>query len=108
MVARFCAVWLVVLPFTAPFAAIDLSNFSGGGNAQKLIDTVAAPPSPTAQDDADDAAWSQRSDLLHPTGLCGLTPATSSDVASVPAILSPETSTPAAHSGSARTTILRL
>jgi len=45
----------VILPFTAPFAAIDLADVVGGARTQTLIENVVVPASAADHENADDA-----------------------------------------------------
>jgi hypothetical protein len=62
LAARLSALSLVVLaavPFTAPFAALDWSDFVASGRTRHIVSSVGAPVASSAQDDsADDAAAS--------------------------------------------------
>lgn len=113
-VTKVCAVWLVVLaalPFTTPFATLDFSDFFGGGNRQRVIETIAAPAASSAQDDdADDAVASSACfQRIRPTALDGLAPVASpvaSDaVASIDAIFSTAAVPSLAHVSTLVTTL---
>jgi hypothetical protein len=92
-----------------------LSDFDGGGHAQNVIETIAAPTASGAQDDdADDVAAStayfQRS---HPMGLCALalvaSPVASDTFTSTASIFAVSlASGPSRHDVLALTAILRL
>jgi len=65
-VTRVFAVWFVVLttlPFTAPFATVDLPEVWGHAQGPKATTTVSAPAvgSPQPDDNADDVATSDAS-----------------------------------------------
>jgi hypothetical protein len=50
---------LAAVPFTAPFAALDWSDFVASGHTRHIVSAVGAPVASSAQDDdADDAAAS--------------------------------------------------
>jgi hypothetical protein len=117
LAARLSALSLVVLaavPFTAPFAALDWSDFVASGHTRQTVSTVGTPVASSAQDDdADDAAASdacvQRADSFR---FCELAPVTS-PVASVPPALAVSTLSHLRPSLSARgpsalVTVLRL
>lgn len=82
-VARIWAMWFVVLtalPFTAPFATLDLPDLWGHPRAPRATTTVSAPgtSSPQADDSADDVATSDAcGQRIVPTSRCARTPATS-------------------------------
>jgi hypothetical protein len=116
-VTRLCAVWLVVLaalPFTAPFAAFDVSDFLGGGTTHQAATTVAAPASASAPDDSvDDTAMSEAA--LHrtlPTAHSGLvriaSPVEGDFLTSAPTRFAPVASSPSTHDSSALAVTLRL
>ena len=117
MVTRLCAVWLVVLaalPFTAPFAALDISDFFGGGTTQKAATAVAAPASASAPDDnVDDTAMSEAA--LHralPTahgGLVRVASPVAGDLFTPASVrFAPVASSPSTYDSSALAVTLRL
>jgi hypothetical protein len=72
--------WLVVLsalPFTAPFAALDIADLLGGEHTRSIVSAVSGPAASHPQhDDADDVVASDASfPRVHPVTLCGLAPA---------------------------------
>ena len=116
--ARLCALSLVVLaavPFTAPFAALNWSDFVGSGRARQIVTTVGAPAASTAQDDDadDDAAASDACvQRAHSFRFCELAPVTSPAAGGPPAsavsILSHLGPLPSVRDASALVTVLRL
>jgi hypothetical protein len=115
MVTRLCAVWLIVLsalPFTAPFAALDLSDFIAGRQARTVV-TVAAPVASAAQDpDATGAASGACFLRIHAPALRQLeptaSPVTGHSLTRVASALTPPRFSPAALDVSARSAILRV
>ncbi len=78
MLRRLCAISLVILaavPFTAPFATLDWSDFIGGKRSCTVLE-LAAPVVSSHDDDADDAA-SVALQRIRPIGLSALAPAAS-------------------------------
>ena len=76
MLRRLCAISLVILaavPFTAPFATLDWSDFIGGKQSCNVLE-LAAPVVSSHHDDADDAA-SVALQRVRPMGLSALAPA---------------------------------
>ncbi len=110
--------WLVVLavlPFTAPFAAFDLADLTGGAHTGQVTATISAGVVASSQsDDADDVSASDSSvHRVHPTGLCQLVPAASpaagDPVIPLVAVIDPATSTsPTPDDVSALVVTLRL
>jgi hypothetical protein len=89
MVAKFCAVWLVVLsalPFTAPFSTFDTAGLFAVRHTDDVIGTLPIQASPT---DHDDALALERSDFLRQSRLCALVVVASSDTAPVLTLLPP-------------------
>jgi hypothetical protein len=76
---------LAALPFTAPFASLNWSDFVGGGRTQQIVTSVGAPLASNAQDDdADDAAASDACvQRAHSFRFCEFAPVTSA-VAGLP------------------------
>jgi hypothetical protein len=117
LAARLCALSLVVLaavPFTAPFAALNWSDFVGSGRTRQIVAAVGASVASTAQDDdADDAAASDAcAQRAHWFRFCELTlvtsPVAGGRPASAASILNHLTPPPAARGRSALITVLRL
>jgi len=117
MLNRVCALWLVALatvPFTAPFATLDLSDFLGHGSASTLVETIAALPLDAQADTADDAASSvafvQRSQAAVLSALAPVvSPLAGDAVLSIAATLSPlESAPPLAQDVFAHVDTLRL
>jgi hypothetical protein len=109
-------VWLAVLaalPFTAPFAAIDVSDFFGGGTRQKAAATVAALASASATDDnVDEASMSEAALRELPTAHSELAPIASPAagyfLTSASARFAPAASSPSTHDASALAFTLRI
>jgi hypothetical protein len=78
---RLCALSLVVLatlPFTAPFAALNWSDFLSSGRTRQVVATIGIPVASNAQDDADDAAASDACvQRVHSLRSCELAPVAS-------------------------------
>jgi hypothetical protein len=96
-----CAVWLVVLaalPFTAPFATLDLSDLFGGGHSQLAGTTFGTPGSITSyDDDSDDVVVSGSIQRAHSFGRMSLLPTASCPASlglAVPAVVMIATSPP--------------
>jgi hypothetical protein len=60
---------LIVLPFTVPFATVDLHHLTAAAGPFEFAPAVSAPAA-GAQDDP--PAWFERSDLHHSMEFCGL------------------------------------
>jgi hypothetical protein len=89
MVAKFCAVWLVVLsalPFTAPFSTFDTADLFGARHTGDVIGTPSIQASAT---DHNDALALERSDFLRQSRLCALVVVASNDTAPVLTLLLP-------------------
>lgn len=116
LAARLSALSLVVLaavPFTAPFAALDWSDFVASGRTRQTVSTVGTPVASSAQDDADDAAASDACvHRAHSFRFCELAPVTSPVADGPPAsaisILSHLGPPLSARGPSALVTVLRL
>jgi hypothetical protein len=116
-VARLCAVWLVALaavPFTAPFAALNWSDFVHSGRTPHVLSIGDTPVASSAQDDeADDAAASDAcAQRVHSYRYCELAPVASpvagDPLASAVPVVSRVTADLSARGASALATILRL
>jgi hypothetical protein len=81
-----CLSVLVVLPFTAPFAAINFADVIGGARTQTLTEKVVVPASAAEHENADDAAapdvYVQR---VHPMASRHLLPIASPSAGDTPA-----------------------
>ena len=109
--------WLVVLaalPFTAPFAALNWSDFVASGRTRQVVTIVDSPVASSAHDDdADDVAASDACvQRIHSFRSCELAPV-ASPVAGDPltatvSVLSHIGPPPSARGASALVTILRL
>ena len=117
LAARLSALSLVVLaavPVTAPFAALDWSDFVASGRTRQTVSTVCTPIASSAQDDdADDAAASDACVQRAPSfRFCELAPVTSPVAGGPPAsaisILSHLGPPLSAPGPSALVTVLRL
>jgi hypothetical protein len=118
LIMKACAISLVVLaalPFTAPFATLDIADIFGAGGLHQIATATGAQLSTPQQDDnADDAAVAEGvSQRVKPAVLSGLTPFASA----TSAFFRPETPdasfTPGAlnvprHDAFARPDVLRL
>ena len=81
IISRLCAIWLVVLgvlPFTAPFAPVDLLELRG--HTANVFETDAAAASPTANED-EAVVRPERSEILDAVGPAILARVPSHDVA---------------------------
>lgn len=114
MLRRLCSISLVVLvavPFTAPFATLDWSDFIGGKESCNVL-ALAAPVMSSHDDDADDAASLACVQRVRPMGLSVLAPVTSpvAGGALTPsaAILLPVPSDPPECESSALAAVLRV
>jgi len=114
---RLCALWLIVLailPFTAPFAAVDWSDLFGGSHPQQKSATVGATVATNAQDDdADDVAASDA--CIQRTHACRFgefaavfSPAAGDALVTTPTITNPPAPTLIASGASALITVLRV
>jgi hypothetical protein len=105
---------LAAVPFTAPFAALNWSDFVGSGRTRQIVSAVDAPVASSAQDDdADDAAASDACvQRAHSFRFCELAPITSPVAGGPPApavsILSHLGPPPSSRGRSALVTVLRL
>ena len=116
MVTTLCATWLAVLtalPFTAPFATLDLTDVLGRP-ARSVVATVAVPAASAGQNDAADDATASGVCIQrhHALELCPLVPVSSpvhgDGLAPVTSILTPRAPAASADDASTRAAILRV
>jgi hypothetical protein len=110
---RLCALSLVVLatlPFTAPFAALNWSDFLSSGRTHQVVATVDVPVASNAQDDA--AASDACVQRVHSFRSCELalvaSPVAGDPLTSTVAELSHLEPPPSARGACALVTILRV
>jgi hypothetical protein len=105
---------LATLPFTAPFAALNWSDFLSSGRTHQVVATVDVPVASNAQDDdADDAAASDACvQRVHSFRSCELalvaSPVAGDPLTSTVAELSHLEPPPSARGACALVTILRV